>query len=154
MSIELVRAYLKQYQRDEDIMELNASSATVELAAEALGMKPERIAKTLSFMGKEQALVIVCAGDCKVDNHKYKDYFGVKAKMLKMEEVEQYTNHIIGGVCPFGVPEQTKIYLDTSLQRFDFIFPACGSANSAIKLTCDELQILLPSAIWIDVCKY
>lgn len=154
MSIELVRTYLKQYHREQDIMELTSSSATVELAAEALGTQPERIAKTLSFMGKEQPQVIVCAGDCKVDNHKFKDYFGVKAKMLKVDEVEQYTNHTIGGVCPFGVPEQTKIYLDVSLKRFAYVFPACGSANSAIKLTCDELSTLLPSAIWIDVCKY
>lgn len=153
MSIQLVREYLKAYQRDQDIIELETSSATVELAAQALGTSPQHIAKSLSFMGKENAFLIVCAGDAKVDNHTFKERFGVKAKMLKPEEVEQYTNHTIGGVCPFAVPHDTQIFLDVSLKRFAFIYPACGSANSAIKLTCNELQELLPSCTWVDVCK-
>lgn len=153
MAIELVREYLKSYNREQDIIELNESSATVELAAVALGTQPERIAKSLSFMGSDGALLVVCAGDCKVDNRAFKEQFGVKAKMLKPEEVEQYTNHTIGGVCPFAIPLKTKIYLDVSLQRFATIFPACGSSNSAIQLTCEELEQLLPTSSWVDVCK-
>lgn len=153
MAIDLVRDYLKRYHRDQDIIELSESSATVELAAAALGTQPERIAKSLSFMGNDEALLVVCAGDCKVDNRSFKEYFGIKAKMLKPEEVEQYTNHTIGGVCPFAIPSQTKVYLDVSLQRFDYIYPACGSSNSAIKLSCEELCGLLPKSAWVDVCK-
>ncbi|WP_416326199.1 YbaK/EbsC family protein [[Eubacterium] hominis] len=153
MAIELVREYLKQYGRSQDIIELEQSSATVELAAQALDTQPERIAKTLSFMGSDGAMVIVCAGDCKVDNHKFKETFGVKAKMLKPEEVESYTNHTIGGVCPFAIPQQTKIYLDESMKRFDYVYPACGSANSAIKLSIDELEQLIPYQAWVNVCK-
>ncbi len=153
MSIELVRAYLKQFGREQDIIELDASSATVELAAQALSTSPQRIAKSLSFMGKEQAIVIVCAGDCKIDNHKFKEAFHVKARMLKPQEVERFTNHAIGGVCPFALPETTMICFDVSLRRFDYFFPACGSANSAIRLSCEELQQLVPRAQWVDVCK-
>lgn len=153
MAIEQARAYLKQYHKDQDILELDASSATVELAAQALGTQPERIAKSLSFMGKEHALIVVAAGDCRVDNHAYKETFGCKAKMLKGDEVEAYTNHTIGGVCPFGVPEDTQLYLDVSLKRFDYVYPACGTANSAIRLTISELETLLPNAAWVDVCK-
>ena len=153
MAIELVREYLKQYGRSQDIIELEQSSATVELAAQALDTQPERIAKTLSFTGSDGAMVIVCAGDCKVDNHKFKETFGVKAKMLKPEEVESYTNHTIGGVCPFAIPQQTKIYLDESMKRFDYVYPACGSANSAIKLSIDELEQLIPYQAWVNVCK-
>ncbi len=153
MAIELVREYLKTYGRDQDIIELDASSATVELAAAALHTQPERIAKTLSFMGKEQPLLIVCAGDSKIDNHKFKERFQVKAKMLKGTEVERYTNHAIGGVCPFAVPASTAVYFDLSLKRFDYLYPACGSANSAIRLTCEELETLVPQGTWVDVCK-
>lgn len=153
MAIELVREYLKAYGRDQDIIELDTSSATVELAAQALGTGPERIAKTLSFMGRDHALLVVCAGDCKIDNHKFKESFHVKARMLKADEVEKYTNHAVGGVCPFAVPEETPIYLDVSLKRFPWIYPACGSANSAIKLSNEELQALVPGARWVDVCK-
>lgn len=153
MAIELVREYLHKAGRDQDIIELEESSATVELAAAALHTQPERIAKSLSFMVNDNAVIIVCAGDCKIDNHAFKEQFGVKAKMLKPEEVLLHTNHEIGGVCPFAVPDKTAIYLDVSLQRFDYVYPACGSANSAIRLSCEELEALLPPTSWIDVGK-
>ncbi len=153
MAIALVKEYLKAYGKDQDVIELEESSATVELAAKALGIEGARIAKTLSFMGSDGALVVVCAGDCKIDNHKYKETFGVKAKMLKAEEVETYTNHSIGGVCPFALPKDTKIYLDESMKRFDYVYPACGSSNSAIKLSLEELASMVPYMKWVDVCK-
>lgn len=153
MSIENVREYLKQHGKDHAIIILDDSSATVELAAKALHTETMRIAKSLSFMIKDKAVIIVCAGDCRIDNHKYKEYFHVKARMLKPDEVEKYTNHPIGGVCPFAVPETTSIYLDVSLQRFDYFYPACGSRNSAIRLTCGEITKLVPQATWIDVCR-
>lgn len=153
MGLQHAKAYLKQYGKDADILLLDTSSATVVLAAEALGTEPKRIAKSMSFMGKEQPLVIVTAGDCKIDNHNYKERFGCKAKMLKGEEVEQYTNHAIGGVCPFGLPKETQVYLDVSLKRFETVYPACGTANSAICLTINELEQMLPTATWVDVCK-
>ncbi len=153
MSIENVREYLKQYGKDHAIIILDDSSATVELAAKALHTETMRIAKSLSFMVKDKAVIIVCAGDCRIDNHKYKEYFHAKARMLKPDEVEKYTNHPIGGVCPFAVPETTSVYLDVSLQRFDYFYPACGSRNSAIRLTCEEITKLVPQATWIDVCR-
>ena len=153
MSIENVREYLKQYGKDHAIIILDDSSATVELAAKALHTETMRIAKSLSFMVKDKAVIIVCADDCRIDNHKYKEYFHVKARMLKPDEVEKYTNHPIGGVCPFAVPETTSVYLDVSLQRFDYFYPACGSRNSAIRLTCEEITKLVPQATWIDVCR-
>lgn len=153
MSIEKVRDYLKAYGKEKEIIELDRSSATVELAAAALHTEPARIAKSLSFMGKAHPFIVVCAGDCKIDNHKFKETFHVKAKMLKGADVERFTNHAIGGVCPFAVPEGTAIYLDASLRRFDYVFPACGSANSAIRLGCGELEMLVPQASWVDVCK-
>lgn len=153
MSIENVREYLKQYGKDHAIIILDDSSATVELAAKALHTETMRIAKSLSFMVKDKAVIIVCAGDCRIDNHKYKEYFHVKARMLKPDEVEKYTNHPIGGVCPFAVPETTSVYLDVSLQRFDYFYPACGSRNSAIRLTCEEITKLVPQATCIDVCR-
>lgn len=153
MAIELVRDYLKAYHRDQDIIELKESSATVELAAAALHTQPQRIAKSLSFMLEDHAIIIVCAGDAKVDNHAFKEHFHIKAKMLKPDEVEQYTNHAIGGVCPFGVPQSAAVYLDASLRRFDYVYPACGSSNSAIRCTMEDLEELLPEAEWIDVCK-
>lgn len=153
MAIEKVRAYLNEFKREDEIIELEDSSATVELAALALHTQPERIAKSLSFMGKEEALLVVCAGDCKIDNPAFKIEFGVKAKMLKAEEVETYTNHEVGGVCPFAIPKTTNIYLDVSLQRFDYVYPACGSSNSAIKLTMEDLETLIPFVKWVDVCK-
>ena len=153
MSIENVREDLKQHGKDHAIIILDDSSATVELAAKALHTETMRIAKSLSFMVKDKAVIIVCAGDCRIDNHKYKEYFHVKARMLKPDEVEKYTNHPIGGVCPFAVPETTSVYLDVSLQRFDYFYPACGSRNSAIRLTCGEITKLVPQATWIDVCR-
>ena len=153
MSIENVREYLKQHGKDHAIIILDDSSATVELAAKALHTETMRIAKSLSFMVKDKAVIIVCAGDCRIDNHKYKEYFHVKARMLKPDEVEKYTNHPIGGVCPFAVPETTSVYLDVSLQRFDYFYPACGSRNTAIRLTCGEITKLVPQSTWIDVCR-
>lgn len=152
MAIELVREYLKQYQRDQDIIELSESSATVEQAARALHTQPQRIAKSLSFMVEDHAIIVVCAGDCKVNNRSFKEVFGVKAKMLKSEEVEHYTNHQIGGVCPFAIPKETKVYLDESMKRFDYVYPACGSSNSAIRCTMNDLETLIPGAIWVNVC--
>lgn len=153
MSIERARAYLAEKGVADRIRELNHSSATVELAAEALGVEPARIAKTLSFMLHETPILIVAAGDAKIDNHKYKSFFGVKAKMLTPEEAETLIGHAVGGVCPFGVPENVKIYLDRSLIRFETVFPACGSSNSAIELTIPELEELSAMAEWVDVCK-
>ena len=155
MTISIVREYLKNYNRENEIIELEQSTATVLLAAQALGVEPERIAKTLSFKSKEGAIVIVIAGDAKIDNKKFKATFGLKAKMLSPNEVVEYTNHEIGGVCPFGITrEDVKIYLDNSLKRFETVFPACGSANSAIKLTCQELENLCKLETWVDVCNY
>lgn len=153
MSIERARAYLAEKGVADRIRELDHSSATVELAAEALGVEPARIAKTLSFMLHETPILIVAAGDAKIDNHKYKSFFGVKAKMLTPEEAETLIGHAVGGVCPFGVPENIKIYLDRSLTRFETVFPACGSSNSAIELTIPELEELSAMAEWVDVCK-
>lgn len=153
MSIEIVRNYLIKFHREQDIIELTQSSATVALAAEALGIIEARIAKTLAFQVNNQAIVIVCAGDCKIDNHHFKETFQVKAKMLKIEDVESYTNHKVGGVCPFGIPETTHIYLDESLKRFESVFPACGSSNSCIQLTISDLEELVPYVCWVDVCK-
>lgn len=153
MSIERARKYLQQFGRDGDIIETSASSATVELAAAALGVEPARIAKTLSFMAKGGVILIVAAGDCKIDNRKYKELFGCKAKMLSTDEVLQYTGHDVGGVCPFGIPENVRVYTDVSLQRFRTVFPACGSSNSAIELNCDDLFRLSDSLGWIDVGK-
>lgn len=155
MSLEIVREYLKKFNREKDIIELQQSTATVLLAAEALGVKPERIAKTLSFKTAWGAIVVVVAGDAKIDNKKFKTTFGVKAKMLSPEEVVDYTNHEIGGVCPFGITrEDVKIYLDKSMKRFETVFPACGSGNSAIELSCKELEGLCCVESWVDVCNY
>ena len=153
MSIEIVREYLKQFQADDRILEFATSSATVELAAQAVGCIPARIAKTLSFYTEDGCMLIVAAGDAKIDNSKFKHFFGYKAKMLNAEDVATMTNHAIGGVCPFGVPENVAVYLDKSMQRFDTIFPACGSSNSAIELDCDTLFTYSRAKEWIDVCK-
>lgn len=154
MSIEIARNYLKIFHKDNEIIELNQSTATVELAAKALNLIPARIAKTLSFKLQDTAILIVAAGDTKIDNRKFKDYFGLKAKMLTPKEVTQYIGHEIGGVCPFGIKDDIKIYCDVSLQRFETVFPACGSNNSAIELTCNELFEISKSTNWIDVCKF
>ena len=153
MSIEDVRNYFKQFGKEKDIMEFEVSSATVDLAAEAVGVEPARITKTLAFKDVEGCILIAMAGDAKVDNKKFKSKFSMKAKMLTPEETISLTGHAVGGVCQFAVPESAKCYCDVSLQRFDTVFPACGSSNSAIELTCDELFKYSNSVEWIDVCK-
>ena len=153
MSIERAREYLKQFGIEDRMQELPVSSATVALAAEALGCAPQRIAKTLSFLVGDGAILIVAAGDVKVDNSKYKKQFGAKAKMLSPEQVTELIGHAIGGVCPFGVNEGVKVYLDESLKRFETVFPACGSGNSAIEMTIPELEKYSGFESWVDVCK-
>lgn len=154
MTIETAKEYLKKFDKDKNIIELDKSSATVELAAAALNVIPARIAKTLSFKLSENCILVVTAGDVKVDNKKFKDYFHVKAKMLSPEEVIKFTTHPVGGVCPFGIKNNNvKIFCDVSLKRFNSVYPACGSSNSAIELTCDELFKISNSIAWIDVCK-
>lgn len=154
MSIEKVRKYLEQWNIDSKILEFDVSSATVELASLALDVIPARIAKTLSFKSDEGCVLVVTAGDSKVDNSKFKAQFKMKAKMLSPDEVIALTGHSIGGVCPFGIENpNAKIYTDISLKRFDTVFPACGSNNSAIELSCDELYKYSKSTEWIDVCK-
>lgn len=156
MSVEKVRQFFKEYNKDNDIMEHEESSATVELAAQAVGVIPARIAKTLSFKNKEgdNAILIVTAGDAKIDNKKFKNEFGHKAKMLTPEEVLEYIGHGIGGVCPFAIKnDQVKVYLDVSMKRFDTIFPAAGSSNSSIELTCNELERFSHADKWVDACK-
>ena len=153
MSIERVRAYFKEYGIESRILEFTESSATVELAAAALGCEPERIAKTLSFRGTEGPLLVVTAGDAKIDNSKFKAAFGIKAKMLTPEEAEKLVGHLVGGVCPFGVNPGVAVYLDESLRRFKTVFPACGSGSSAIELTVPEMEQYSNSSGWVDVCK-
>ena len=153
MAIEQVRTYLKQYGVEEKILEFDVSSATVELAAAALNCEPQRIAKTLAFMVDGHAVLVVAAGDAKIDNPKYKAQFGTKAKMLSPNETELLVGHAVGGVCPFAVKEGVEVYLDVSLKRFETVFPACGSANSAIELTIEELERYSGFASWVDVCK-
>lgn len=154
MSIDNVREYLEKWNRDKDIIELDASSATVELAARALSVEPERIAKTLSFRNRDSALLIVTAGDAKIDNAKFKSEFEFKARMLTPDEAFAFTGHKVGGICPLGLKNDILVYLDISLKRFDTVFPACGSSNSAIELTCDELNEYSQNKKWVDVCKY
>lgn len=153
MAIEVVREYLKRWDADGRILEFPVSSATVELAAQAVGCEPARIAKTLSFLVEDHAVLIVTAGDAKVDNPKYKAQFHTKAKMLDKEQVTEMIGHAVGGVCPFGVKEGVEIYLDESLKRFETVFPAAGSSNSAIEVTLKELELFSGSDRWIDVCK-
>ena len=153
MSIEKVRAYFRQFGIEDRIREFDVSSATVELAAAALDVAPERISKTLSFKSGDSCILILCAGDARIDNKKFKEEFGFKAKMLSPEETLALTGHAVGGVCAFGVPENIESYLDVSLKRFNTVFPACGSSNSAIELTCDDLFNITASVKWIDVCK-
>lgn len=153
MSIERVRDYFKQWNLDGQILEFEVSSATVELAAQALHCEGKRIAKTLSFQVKEDTVLIVTAGDAKIDNGKYKAFFGTKAKMLSPDQVSEKIGHAVGGVCPFAVPDEVKVYLDVSLKRFDTVYPACGSSNSAIELNSEELEKYSGSLGWIDVCK-
>ena len=153
MSIEKVREFFRPLGREGDILEFPVSSATVELAAQAVGVIPARIAKTLSFLVEEGCVLIVAAGDAKIDNAKYKAMFHTKAKMLTPEQVSRFTGHAIGGVCPFGSLEGVRTYLDISLKRFDTVFPAAGSSNSAIELTCGELEEYSRSLGWVDLCR-
>ena len=153
MAIEKVKAYFREYGMEERIQEFDVSSATVELAAAALNCEPQRIAKTLAFMVDGHAVLVVAAGDAKIDNPKYKAQFGTKAKMLSPNETELLVGHAVGGVCPFAVKEGVEVYLDVSLKRFETVFPACGSANSAIELRIPELEKYSGFVSWIDVCK-
>ncbi len=153
MAIDRVRAYFKTWGIEGRIQEFDVSSATVELAAAALHCQPQRIAKTLSFMVDDQALLVVAAGDAKIDNKKYKAQFGAKAKMLSPQEAECLVGHAVGGVCPFGIFEGVRVCLDVSLKRFETVFPACGSSNSAIQLTIPELEQYSGYEQWVDVCK-
>ncbi len=153
MSIEIVRRYFSSYGMEERILEFPVSSATVELAAQAVGCIPARIAKTLSFKVGEDPILIVAAGDAKIDNRKYKDKFGKKAVMLSQEEVAEKIGHAVGGVCPFGIPDTVSVYLDESMKRFETVFPAAGSSNSAIELNMEELMRYSRAKEWIDVCK-
>ncbi len=154
MAIEKVRAYFERYGMAERIMEFEQSSATVELAARAVGCEPARIGKTMSFRLGERVLLIMTAGDAKIDNGKYKTEFGGKAVMLKLDEVEPLIGHDVGGVCPFGINSGVEVYLDESLRRFEMVYPAAGSDNSAIGLNMQELEEYSGSLGWIDVCKY
>lgn len=154
MSVTKVRNYLKQYGLDSKVREFETSSATVQLAAEAAGVIPARIAKSISFMINDGAVLIVTAGDTKIDNHKFKETFGTKAKMLSPEEVIIYTGYEIGGVCPFDNPvNKLKVYLDESMKRFETVLPAVGSDNSCVELTLEELEKTSKFISWIDVCK-
>ncbi len=154
MAIEKVREYFKGLGIEDRILEFEVSSATVALAAEAVGCEPERIAKTLSFKVDDKAILIVAAGDAKIDNPKYKAEFSTKAKMLTPDEAEALVGHAVGGVCPFAVNDGVAVYLDESLKRFECVYPAAGSSNSAIGLSINELEQYSGFLKWIDVCKY
>ncbi len=153
MAIEKARLYLKKWNKDQDILEFAVSSATVELASAALNTVPGRIAKSLTFMVEKKGIMVIAAGDTRIDNAKFKKEFGCKAIMLAPEEVPRIIGHEIGGVCPFGINPQVEVFLDESLRRFDFVFPACGSPRSGIKLFLDELEEISGSLRWVDVCK-
>lgn len=155
MTTERVREYLKQFGRDKDVLELDHTSATVDLAAEALHVEPARIAKTMSFYSsdKTKCILVVMAGDKKIDNAKFRAAFDVKSKMLQAKDVENLTGYAPGGVCPFANPPSAKVYLDVSLKRFDTVFPACGTSNSAINLTIEDLEKYSNSQGWVDISK-
>ena len=153
MSIEKVKAYFAQFGMEKRILEFDVSSATVELAAQAVGVEGKQIAKTLSFLLGDACILIVAAGDARVDNKKYRERFGLKAKMLAQDDVPEYIGHAVGGVCPFAVKDGVKVYLDESLKRFETVFPAAGSASSAIELTIPELEKYSKFDGWVDVCK-
>ncbi len=153
MSIEKGRAYFRGLGMEERVREFDVSSATVELAAQALGVDGARIAKTLSFKTAEGCMLILAAGDARIDNHKFKEQFHMKAKMLTADEVLELVGHPVGGVCPFGINEGIPVYLDDSLKRFETVFPAVGSGSSAIELNLDELFEYSKAICWIDVCK-
>lgn len=153
MSFEKVKRYFEDLGLGDRVRELSQSSATVEEAAKAVGCEPERIAKTMSFLQGDEAILIVTAGDAKVDNRKYKDHFHQKAKMIPGELVEHYVGHAPGGVCPFAIPPGTKVYLDVSLKGFDIVYPAAGTGNSAVELSIKELEDCSNCTGWVDVCK-
>ena len=162
MSLPKAKAYLAKFGKADEVLEFDVSSATVDLAAQAVGCEPARIAKTLSFAVGDRTVLVVCAGDARIANPKFKAVFAAKPKMLPADEVEARTGHASGGVCPFGVHEDCEVYLDESLKRFDIVYPACGSSNSAIALTIDELERMVDRGTgvlstsnntWIDVCK-
>ena len=153
MSIEKGREYLKQFGVEDRVQEFSVSSATVELAAQALGVEGARIAKTLSFKSGDSCILIVTAGDARIDNHKFKDKFHMKASMPSADEVLRLVGHPVGGVCPFGINEGVSVYIDESVKRFNTVFPAVGSDNSAVELTPDELFKFSRAAEWVDVCK-
>ena len=153
MSFERAKEYLKELGLENKVKEFPVSSATVEEAAKAVGCEEEKIAKTLSFIVEDKPILIVVAGDCKVDNSKYKAEFHKKAKMIPFTEVEELIGHSVGGVCPFGIKNGVTVYLDESLRRFDTVYPACGSSNSAVKLTIEKLEKTSKYEKWIDVCK-
>ena len=153
MSLPKAKEHLKKYGLDDKIMEFPVSSATVAEAAAAIGCRECEIAKTLSFMVSEKPILIVVTGDARIDNRKFKDEFCEKAKMIAFHDVERLIGHAVGGVCPFGVCDEVEVYLDTSLKNFDIIYPACGSSNSAVKLTLNELETASEYKRWIDVCK-
>ena len=154
MSIEQARDYLSRWNKDSDIIEMDISTATVELAASALGVIPARIAKSISLRGTDStAMIVVTAGDVKLDNQKFRSCFNIKARMLNPEEALEFTGHAIGGVCPFALPPQVEVYLDDSMKRFTTVFPACGSSNSCIELTLAELEEYSQCKAWVDVCK-
>ncbi len=153
MSVQLVKDYFKNIHASVHILEFEVSTATVELAAMAVGVIPARIAKTLSFKCAEGGLIVVMAGDAKTDNSKFKSTFGFKASMLSPSDLESFIGLPIGGVCPFGLKEGTPVYLDLSLKRFETIFPAAGSPSSAVELTCEELERYSKALKWVDVCK-
>ena len=154
MAIEAVRKHLSAFYKASDIMEFETSSATVELAALAVGVEPARIAKTLSFRNEDSGMLVVVAGDAKIDNAKFKNQFGFKARMLTPDEVLHYTGHAVGGVCPFGLKEEIPVFLDASLKRFETVYPACGSSNSAIRVDLEELATYSGTDQWVDVCKW
>lgn len=153
MAIEKCREYFRKFDMESKILEFEVSSATVELAAVAAGCEPERIAKTMSFKIEDKPILIVMAGDARIDNSKYKAKFHTKAKMLAPEEVIEYIGHAVGGVCPFGIKDGVTVYLDESLKRFETVFPACGSSNSAIELTMPELEKYSNYLEWVDISK-
>jgi len=153
MSVAHVREYLSRFGAEDRVIEFDVSSATVELAAQALSCEPGRIAKTLSFMVGEEPVLIVFGGEARIDNRKYKDRFGCKAKMMTAEELERFTGLHFGGVCPFGIPENVSIYLDESLRLYDPIYPAAGSESSAVRVSCEELERFSGAKGWIDVGK-
>ena len=153
MSFDVAYAHLQQKGFADAVYTFEVSSATVELAAQALGCEPAHIAKTLAFVHQEGCLLLVAAGDARIDNAKFKAFFGHKASMLPADKVLRQIGHAVGGVCPFGIPKNIPVYLDKSLLRFDVIFPACGSSNSAVRLTPQQLEMAAETAEWIDVCK-